>query len=169
MKKWADKKCRPLQFRAGDQVLIKLRPEQIRFRSRKNQRLVRKYEGPVEVLKKIGATSYRVALPAWMKIDPVIHVRNLKPYHPDPDDDQRNAITRPSIDLKQKETKEVEEILADRVRKIGRPVRMIREFLVKWMNLPIEEISGERAEDLNSAATHIARFESSRLIGTSTN
>ena len=88
MKKWADKKRRPLQFRVGDQVLIKLRPEQIRFCSRKDQRLVRKYEGPVEVLKKIGATSYRVALPTWMKIHPVIHVSNLKPYHPDPDDDQ---------------------------------------------------------------------------------
>ena len=68
MKKWADKKRRPLQFRAGDQVLIKLRPEQIRFRSRKDQRLVRKYEGSVEVLQKIGVTSYRVALPTWMKI-----------------------------------------------------------------------------------------------------
>ena len=63
MKKWVDKKRRPVQFRAGDQVLIKLRQEQIRFHSRKNQRLVQKYEGPVEVLKKIGATSYRVALP----------------------------------------------------------------------------------------------------------
>ena len=71
MKKWADKKRRPLQFRAGDQVLIKLRPEQIRFRNRKDQQLVRKYEGPVEVLKKIGATFYRVALPTWMKIHPV--------------------------------------------------------------------------------------------------
>ena len=104
-----------------------------------------------------------------MKIHPVIHVSNLKPYHPDPDDDHRNTTTRPSIDLKQKETKEVEEILADRVRKIGRPVRTIREFLVKWKNLPTEETSWERAEDLNSAATHIARYESSRLTGTSTN
>ena len=141
MKKWADKKRRPLQFRAGDQVLIKLRPEQIRFRSRKDQRLVRKYEGPVEVLKKIGATSYRVALPTWMKIHPIIHVSNLKPYNPDPDDDQQNVITRPSIDLKQRDTKEIEEILADRVRKIGRPIRKIREFLVKWKNLPMEETS----------------------------
>ena len=169
MKKWADKKRHPLQFRARDQVLIKLRPEQIRFRSRKDQRLVRKHEDPVEVLKKIGATSYRVALPTWMKIHPVIHVSNLKPYHPDPDDDQRNVITRPSIDLKQRDTKEIEEILADKVRKIGRPIRKIREFLVKWKNLPMKETSWERAEDLDSAATHIARFESSRFTETSTN
>ena len=122
MKKWADKKRCLLQFRAGDQVIIKLRPEHIRFLSRKNQRLVRKYEGPVEVLKNIGATSYRVALPTWMKIHPVIHVSNLKPYHPNPDDDQRNIITRLSIDLKQRDSTEIEEILAERDRKIGRPV-----------------------------------------------
>ncbi|KAA0060641.1 reverse transcriptase [Cucumis melo var. makuwa] len=81
MKKWADKKRRPLEFRAGDQVLIKLRPKQVRFRGRKDQRLVRKYEGPVEVLKKVGNTSYRVTLSTWIKIYPVIHVSNLKPYH----------------------------------------------------------------------------------------
>ena len=50
----------------------------------------------------------------------------------DQDDDQRNVITRPSIDLKQRDTKEIEEILAERVRKIGRPIRKTREFLVKW-------------------------------------
>ena len=65
----------------------------------------------------------------------------MKPYHPDLDDDQQNVITRPSIDLKQRDTKEVEKILADRVRKIGRPVRRIRKFLVKWKNLPTEETS----------------------------
>ena len=54
---------------------------------------------------------------------------NLKPYHPDLDDDQRNVITRPSIDLKQRDNKEIEEIQANRVRKIGRPVWTIREFL----------------------------------------
>ncbi|KAA0057211.1 reverse transcriptase [Cucumis melo var. makuwa] len=74
MKKWADKKQRPLEFRAEDQVLITLQPKQIWFRGRKDQRLIRKYKGPVEVLKKVGNTSYRVALPTWMKIYPIIHV-----------------------------------------------------------------------------------------------
>jgi len=159
MKKWADKKRRPFEFRVGDQVLIKLRPEQIRFRSRKDQRLVRKYEGPVEVLKKVGNASYRVALPTWMKIYPVIHVSNLKPYHPDPNDDSRNATVRPDIDLKHTCEKEVEEILADRVRKVGRPVRRVLEFLVKWRNLPAEETSWERLEDLEAWKPKIEEFK----------
>jgi len=168
MKKWADKKRRPLEFRAGDQVLIKLRPEQVRFRSRKDQRLVRKYEGPVEVLKKVGNASYRVVLPTWMKIHPVIHVNNLKPYHPDPNDGSRNATVRPDIDLKHTYEKEVEEILADRVRKVGRPVRRVLEFLVKWRNLPAEETSWERLEDLEAWKPKIEEFKLRQSTETST-
>ncbi|KAA0065924.1 reverse transcriptase [Cucumis melo var. makuwa] len=100
MKKWADTKRRSLEFRAGDQVLVKLKAGHIRFRRHKDQHLIRKYEGPVEVLKKIQNTSYRVVLPAWMKIYPVVHVSNLRPYHHDPDDKQCNDCVRPSIDLK---------------------------------------------------------------------
>ena len=168
MKKWADKKRRPLELRVGDQVLIKLRPGQIRFRGRKDQRLVRKYEGPVEVLKKVGNTSYKVALPTWMKIHPVIHVSNLKPYYQDPDDMQRNAIARPAINLSQKESKEVEEILAERVRMGRRPTRRIHEYLVKWKNLPVEETSWERVEDLEAEAQKIEEFKLHQSTGTST-
>ena len=117
MKKWADKKRRPLEFRAGDQ---ELEPEQIQFRSRKDQRLIRKNEEFVKVLEKVGSTFYRVALPTWMKIHLVIHVSNLKPYHLDQDHDSHNFIIRVGITLKQKDIKEVTEILVDRVKKVGR-------------------------------------------------
>ncbi|TYK01231.1 reverse transcriptase [Cucumis melo var. makuwa] len=102
MKKWADKKRRPLEFRAGNQVLIKLRPEQV-----------------------------RVALPTWMKIYPVIH----------------------------KEDKDVEEILAERVRRGRRPARRIHEYLVKWKNLSVEETSWERVEDLQAWKQKIEDFK----------
>lgn len=129
MKKWVDKKRHPLDFCVGDQVLIKLKTEQIRFRGHKDQCFIRKYEAPVKVLKKIGNASYRVMLSAWMKIHPV-HVSNLKPYLQDLDDKQRNDDVRPSVDLKQKEDKQVKEIIVDRERKGSRPTRRIHEFLV---------------------------------------
>ena len=72
MKKWYDKKQCPLKFQVGDQVLIKLNVEQIWFRGCKDQRLVRKYDGSVEVHKRIRNASYKVALRAWMKIHLVI-------------------------------------------------------------------------------------------------
>ncbi|KAA0053608.1 reverse transcriptase [Cucumis melo var. makuwa] len=139
MKKWADKKRRPLEFRAGDQILTKLRPEQV-----------------------------RVALPTWMKIYPVIHVSNLKPYHQDAEDLQRNIVTRPIIDLSQKEDKDVKEILVEQVRRGRRPTRRIHEYLVKWKNLPVEETSWERVKDLEVWKQKIEDFKLHQLMGTST-
>ena len=100
MKKWADQKRRSLEFQAGDQVMIKLRSKQFRFRRNRDHRLVRKYEGPIEVIEKVGRTSCRLQLPTWMRIHPVIHVSNLKSYHPDDDDHQRNQVTRPPVTMK---------------------------------------------------------------------
>ncbi|KAA0032953.1 reverse transcriptase [Cucumis melo var. makuwa] len=145
MKKWADKKRRPLEFRAGDQ-----------------------YEGPVKVLKNVGNTSYRVALPIWMKIYPVIHVSNLKLYHQDTEDLQQNIVTRPIIDLSQKKDKDVEEILVERVRRGRRPTQRIHEYLVKWKNLYVEETSWERVEDLEAWKQKIEDFKLRQLTGTST-
>ena len=157
MKKWADKKWRPLVFRAEDQVLIKLKTK-LKFKGHKDQHLIRKYEGPVEVLKNIGNASYRVALPAWMKIHAVIHVSNLKPYHQDLNNKPRNISVRPYIYLKHKEDKEVEKIFTDRIRKGRRPTRRIYEFLVKWKNLLMEETSWECVEDLEVWKEKIEEF-----------
>ncbi|TYK14437.1 2-C-methyl-D-erythritol 4-phosphate cytidylyltransferase [Cucumis melo var. makuwa] len=49
---------------------------------------------------------------------------NLKPYHPDKEDNNRNNVMRPVINLKQKDVKEVEEILADKTRKNRKPTRI---------------------------------------------
>ncbi|KAA0062024.1 reverse transcriptase [Cucumis melo var. makuwa] len=142
MKKWVDKKRRPLEFRAGDQILIKLRLEQIRFRGRKDQRLIKKYEGPVKVLKKVGNTSYKVALPISMKIYPVIHVSNLKPHHQDTEDLQQNVVTHPIINLSHKEDKDVEEMLVERPSPliiacaiVGAPPNRVRAVLSR---IPLE-------------------------------
>ena len=82
------------------------------------------------MLQKVGNISYKVELPTWMKIYPVIHVSNLKPYHQDLEDMQQNVILRPIINLSQKEGKDVEEILAERVRKGQRTTKRIHEYLV---------------------------------------
>ena len=76
-----------------------------------------------------------------MKIHPVIHVSNLKPYRQDTEDLQWNVIIRPIIDLSQKEDKDVEEIMAKQVRKGRRPTQSIHEYLVKWKHLHVEETS----------------------------
>ncbi|GMP60406.1 hypothetical protein CsSME_00023285 [Camellia sinensis var. sinensis] len=89
MKKWADEKRRPLEFKAGDQVLVKLNPEQRKFMRGRDRRLVRKYKGPVTILKRIGKCAYKIDAPSWLKVHPVFHVSYLKPYYPNNEDPTR--------------------------------------------------------------------------------
>ena len=76
-----------------------------------------------------------------MKIYPIIHVSNLKLYRQDIGDLQWNVVICPIIDLSQKEDKDVEEILTERVRRGRGPTRRIHEYLAKWKNLLVEETS----------------------------
>ena len=131
---------------------------------------MRKYEEPTEVIEKVGRTSYRLQLPTWIRIHPVMHVSNLKPYCPDDDDYQCNQVTRPPVTMKDSSKKEVKEILVERTRRIGNPKRNLQEFLVKWKGLPEAKISWERADYLKTAALQIAEFEEMRrLTGMPTN
>ncbi|KAL6176783.1 hypothetical protein ACLB2K_053416 [Fragaria x ananassa] len=86
MKKWADKKRRHVEFKEGDFVLVKLLPQQFKSFRNVHKGLVRKYEGPFEVIKCIGKVSYKLHLPPKLKIHPVFHMSMLKPLHEDAED-----------------------------------------------------------------------------------
>ena len=66
--------------------LYKLTSYQLQVQSNKNQRLVQKYYGLVEVIHKIMKTSYRIQLLLWMRTNLVVHVSNLKRYYFDQED-----------------------------------------------------------------------------------
>ena len=91
MKKYADKHRRDLEFQVGDMVMVKLLPQQYKVFRHVHKGLVRRYEGPFPITKKIGRVSYRVELPSKMKIHPVFHVSMLKPYQRDTDDPSRGV------------------------------------------------------------------------------
>ena len=120
-------------------MLVRLVPEQLRFLRKCDRRLVHKYESSMTILSKIGNTSYKIDPPKWMKVHPVFHVSNLKPYHADPSDASRSQSTREAISMKPPSERRVEEILADRVIVVSK--RTIKEFLVKWEGLGLEKIS----------------------------
>jgi len=87
MKLYADKHRRDVQFVPGDWVLVRLRP--YRQSSAKgdpstNVKLARRYYGPFQVTAKIGPVAYRVNFPAGVRIHPVFHCSNLKPFRGEP-------------------------------------------------------------------------------------
>ena len=67
MKKFADRKRRPMDYQIEDRVMVKLNPRQFKSLQSVNQNLIRKYEGPFEITAKVGKISYRVDMPHHLK------------------------------------------------------------------------------------------------------
>ena len=75
MKHQADKKRSDRVFAVGDSVFLKLQPYiQSSVAPRAHHKLLFKYYGPYQVLERVGASAYRLALPPASKIHPVLHV-----------------------------------------------------------------------------------------------
>lgn len=113
MKKWADKKRRQVEFTEGDMVMVKLLPQQFKSLRGVHKGLVRRYEGPFPVIKRVGKVSYQVQLPPKIKIHPVFHASMLKPYHGDTEDPSRGVSQQAPTAVVTSYDKEVECILAD--------------------------------------------------------
>ncbi|XP_052479618.1 uncharacterized protein LOC128034816 [Gossypium raimondii] len=90
--KWADQNRRDVQF----------------------QGLVRRYEGPFKVVKRVGKVAYKLELPAKLKVHPVFHVSMLKPFHRDQKDLNRGKSERAPMGVKVSYDRDVENIKADR-------------------------------------------------------
>jgi hypothetical protein len=79
MKLTADKKRSERIFAVQDWVYLKLQPYiQRSLATRANPKLAFRYFGPFQVIQRVGATSYKLALPESCKIHPVIHVSQLR-------------------------------------------------------------------------------------------
>ena len=166
MKKWADKKRRSREFQVGDLVLVKMY-NHARLSGR-HRGLIRRYEGPFPILKKVGAQAYKVELPPKIKYHPVFHVSLLKPYHGDNEDPSRGVSHRAPLGIKVQHDKEVEEVLADRiVRHSNQPPT--HELLVKWKGLPESEASWEPIQNLWQFKEQIRTYEDKKATRTSPN
>ncbi len=162
MKKWADKKRRPLEFQVGDLVMVKLPPQQFKAYRQVHKGLVRRYDGPFPITKKVGKVSYQVELPPQLKVHPVFHVSFLKPYHEDKEDPSRGQSHRAPPTMVTSYDREVEEILADRlIRQRGIP--NYTEFLIKWKGLPDSEVSWEKEADLWQFTKAIKAYKAKKL------
>ena len=60
---YADKRCQPLEFEVGDHVFLKVKTKRGVVKFGKPRKLSPKYIGPFEVLERVGAVDYRLALP----------------------------------------------------------------------------------------------------------
>ena len=84
-KSYADVRRRPLEFKVGDHVFLKVMPKRGVVRFSKRSKLSLWFIGPFEILERVCIVAYRLALPPSMSgVHEVFHVSMLWRYTPDP-------------------------------------------------------------------------------------
>ncbi|GJX77016.1 putative reverse transcriptase domain-containing protein [Tanacetum coccineum] len=78
-KSYADRRRKPLEFQAGDKVMLKVSPRKGLIRFGKRGKLNPCYIRPFKILAKVGTVAYRLELPEQLsRVHSTFHVSNLK-------------------------------------------------------------------------------------------
>ncbi|GJV70751.1 putative reverse transcriptase domain-containing protein [Tanacetum coccineum] len=84
-KSYADKRRKPLEFKVGDRVLLKVSPWKGVVRFGKKGKLAPRYVGSFEIVECVGPVDYRLKLPQELScVHDTFHVSNLKKCLADP-------------------------------------------------------------------------------------
>ncbi|GKA38846.1 putative nucleotidyltransferase, ribonuclease H, partial [Tanacetum coccineum] len=143
MKKWANEKRRHIEFEVGDQVMVKLLPQQFKSLRKVHKGLIQRYEGPFPMIGCVG-----------------------KAYHRDEEDPERGMSKRVPTAVVTSYDREVKDILSDRtIRKRGVP--SYKEYLIKWHDLPDSEASWKVEDLLLQFANEIKRYHEDGTTRTS--
>ena len=124
-------------------VYLMLQPyRQSTLRKSGSEKLKPRYYGPFRIIRRVGEMAYELELPTDSRVHYVFHVSRLKKalgQHFVP------STVLPSLDDEGKLVLVPECIIDSRERQLRR--RTIREYLVKWRDLPKEDATWE-GEDI---------------------
>ena len=120
------------------------------------------YYGPFKVIRRIGEVAYELELPADSRVHNVFHVSRLKKAL------GQNVVPSavlPPLDDEGKFILVPESILESREKQLRR--RVIREYLVKWKDLPVEDATWEGEAILQHPALRLLeakQFQEGRTV-----
>ena len=121
------------EFEEGEMVVINPHSlSLLRTEKGRGKKLLMKYDGPFEIIKKISPVSYRLKMPASYGIHPVLNIAHLEKYQTSPPefgDRPRKSLNRE--DFNDLPEYEVERIIAER-RKKGRNGKRILQYLTRF-------------------------------------
>jgi hypothetical protein len=146
-KSYRDKRRKPLQFKVGDFVYLKVSPTKGVQRFGIKGKLAPRYIGPYEIIETCGPVAYKLKLPSKMSaIHSVFHVSQLKKCVRLPTE----IIAEPELEIEPDLSyQEYPSKILDCKERSTR-VKSIKMYKVQWSNHSEEEATWETEEFLRS-------------------
>ena len=155
-KSYADVRRRPLEFKVGNHVFLKVMPKRGVVKFGKCGKLPPRFIRHFEILKRVGTVAYRLALPPSISgVHEVFHVSMLRKYTPDP----AHVVDWGQIEVDTDGTFEEGPvcILDSRDQVLRRKtVRLVR---VLWRHYGVEELTWEREDTMRVTYPFLFRDE----------
>ncbi|GJT19505.1 putative reverse transcriptase domain-containing protein [Tanacetum coccineum] len=159
-KKYADRRRKPLEFKVGDRVLLKVSPWKGVVRFGKKGKLAPRYVGPFEIVEHVGPVAYRLRLPQELScVHDVFHVSNLKKCLAE--SDVQVPLEEIKVDDKLYFVEEPVEIVDRQVKKLKRS--WIPIVKVRWDSRRGAEFTWEREDQFKAKYPHLFSSTSSAV------
>ncbi|XP_074559179.1 uncharacterized protein LOC141815134 [Curcuma longa] len=151
-KSYVDQRQRPLEFSTGDHVFLRVSPTKGVKRFDIRRKLTPRYIGPFQILERIGAVAYRLALPPYLAgFHNLFHVSMLRRYVPDP----THILSGVSIPIQPDATYEEAsvQILDRKERQLWR--KTIWLIKVRWQHHSDAEATWELEDTIQARYPHL--------------
>nr|GEW37234.1 putative reverse transcriptase domain-containing protein [Tanacetum cinerariifolium] len=151
-KSYANKRRKPLEFKVGDRVLLKVSPWNGVVRFGKKGKLAPRYVGPFEIVECVRPVAYRLKLPQELScVHDTFHVSNLNKGLAEPD--VQVPLDEIEIDENLHFVEEHIEIVERDVKKLKR--RRIPLVKVPWNSRQGAEYNWERKDQFRKKYSHL--------------
>ncbi|GJS35593.1 putative reverse transcriptase domain-containing protein [Tanacetum coccineum] len=158
-KSYADKRRKPLEFKEGDHVMLKVSPWKGVVRFGKKGKLAPRFVGPFEITERIGKVAYRLRLPQELNnVHDMFHVSNIKKCLADPT--LQVPLEEIQVDAKLNFMEEPVEILEREFKKLKRS--RIAIVKVRWNSKRGPEYTWEREDQMKLKYPHL--FSSNTIV-----
>jgi hypothetical protein len=138
-KMYADRHRVERNFEVGDLVFLRLQPyRQSSLKKSGTEKLKPRFYGPYRVIRRVGEVAYELELPEGSRIHNIFHVSCLKKAL---GQQVTTSTDLPPLDEEGQLVLTPEKIIDVRERRLRS--RVIREYLVRWRDFPIEDATWE--------------------------
>ncbi|GFY95611.1 hypothetical protein Acr_10g0009960 [Actinidia rufa] len=158
-KSYADRRKRHLEFAVGDHVFLRVSPKRGLMRFGHSGKLSPRFIGPFEILDRIGAVAYRLALPTRLaNVHNVFYVSMLWKYEPDPSHvlDWRDLDVNKDVTYEERPIRVLD--TRDQVLR-GKTIPLVK---VLWLHHGVEEATWERESEVRAKYPDL--FETSSMF-----